>query len=124
MSRRRYRSLRLHRGRGEVPITVREVLEQENPHALLYPERYDAALVGFTVGFGTKCDTRPVAVYDHDKLVEILAAEFAEDDHLDGEDRDDEERYDDAEEWVSYNMASASLGANAPVIAFMDTRCK
>jgi len=105
-------------------VTIREVLAQENPHALLYPERYDAALVGFTVGFGTKSDTRPVAVYDHDKLVEILAAEFAEDDHHDGEDHDDEERYDDAKEWVSYNMAGASLGADAPVIALMEKLCE
>jgi hypothetical protein len=27
-------------------MTVRAVLTQQNPHALLYPERFDAALVG------------------------------------------------------------------------------
>jgi len=97
-------------------MTVREALTQENPGALLYPERYDAALLGMTLGFGTKSDTRPVAVYDHDKLVEILAGEFAKDDARDGEEREDEERYDDAEEWIGYNMAHAYLGPDAPVI--------
>ena len=41
------------------------------------------------LGFGTKPDIRPVAVYDHEKLVEILAAEFAKDDARDGEERED-----------------------------------
>jgi hypothetical protein len=105
-------------------VTIRQVLAQQNPLALLYAERYDDALVGWTLGFGTKRDTKPVAVYDHDKLVEILAAEFAEDDQRNGDEREDEERYDDAEEWVTYNMAHAFLGPNAPVIAVMETTCK
>jgi hypothetical protein len=41
------------------------------------------------LGFRTKPDIRPVAVYDHEKLVEILAAEFAKDDARDGEERED-----------------------------------
>jgi hypothetical protein len=61
-----------------------------------------------------------IAVYDRDKLVEILAAEFGDDDRGDGEDREDGERYDDAEEWVAYNMADAFPGPNAPVIAVME----
>ncbi len=97
-------------------MKVRETLAQQNPGALLYPERYDAALVGWTVGFGTKCDTKPVAAYDHDKLVEILTAEFAKDDAGDGEEREDGERYDDAEEWIALNMAGAFLGPDAPII--------
>jgi hypothetical protein len=101
-------------------MTIREILTQQNPGALLYPEKYDAALLGMTLGFGTKSDTKPVAVYDHTRLLEILAAEeFAKDDARDGEEREereDEERYDDAEEWIDYNMAGAYLGPNAPVI--------
>ena len=53
-------------------MTIREIVTQQNPDALLYPERYDAALVGMTLGFGTKSDTKPVAVYDHTRLLEIL----------------------------------------------------
>ena len=42
-------------------MTIREALTQQNPDGLLYPERYDAALLGMTLGFGTKSDTKPVA---------------------------------------------------------------
>ena len=97
-------------------MTVRKLLMQQNPGALFYPERYDAALLEWTHGFGTKPDNRPVAVYEHDKLVEILAAEFAKDDARDGEEREDEERYADAQEWIDFNMAGAYLGPDAPVI--------
>jgi hypothetical protein len=97
-------------------MTIREILTQQNPAALFYPERYDAALLGMTLGFGTKSDTKPVAVYDHTRLLEILAAEFAKDDARDGEEREDEERHDDAQEWIDYNMAGAYLGPDAPVI--------
>lgn len=34
----------------------------------------------------------------------------------DHEEREDEERYDDAEEWINYNIAGAYLGPDAPVI--------
>ena len=103
-------------------MTTRQALAQENPGALLYPVRYDGALLGVTLGFGTKSDTKPVAVYDHTRLLEILAAEFAKDDARDGEEREDEERYDDAEEWINYNMAGAYLGPNAPVIVDVAVR--
>jgi hypothetical protein len=53
---------------------------------------------------------------DHTRLLEILAAEFARDDARDGEEREDEERYDDAQEWIALNMAGAFLGPDAPVI--------
>lgn len=97
-------------------MTVREILTQQNPDALRYPERYDAALLGMTLGFGAKGDTRPVAVYDYSRLLEILAAEFASDDARDGVEREDGEWYDDAKEWIDYNMAGAYLGPDAPVI--------
>jgi len=98
-------------------MTVREVLAQQNPDALLYDERYDAALAGWTVGFRAKGDTRPVAVYDRGKLVEILAAEFAAAAESDPEDYDEPDFELEAEEWIDYNMAYAHYGANAPVLA-------
>jgi hypothetical protein len=49
-----------------------------------------------TLGFGIKNDTKPVAIYDQRKMVEILAAEFAKHDAHDSEEREDEERHDDA----------------------------
>jgi hypothetical protein len=97
-------------------MTVREALTQQNPGALFYPDRFETALVGMTFGFRATGETRAVAVYDHSKLVEILAAEFAKDDARDGEEREDEERYDDADEWIDYNMAGAYLGPDMPVI--------
>ncbi len=100
-------------------MTVREVLAQQNPDALLYDERYDAALAGWTVGFRAKSDTRPVAVYDREKLVEILAAEFAAAAESDPEDYDEPDFELEAEEWIDYNMAYAHFGANAPVIAMI-----
>jgi hypothetical protein len=57
-------------------MTVREALTQQNPGALFYPDRYDAALVGMTLGFRGPSETKPVGVYDHGKLIGILAAEF------------------------------------------------
>jgi hypothetical protein len=97
-------------------MTVREVLAQQNPDALLYDERYDAALVGWTLGFGAKSDTKPVAVYDHQKLVAILTCDFAKDVERDGEDLDERDLELEAEEWVGINMAGAYLGPDAPVI--------
>jgi len=97
-------------------MIVREALTQQNPGALFYPERFEAALVGMTLGFRAASETKPVAVYDHGKLIEILAAEFAKDDARDGEECEDGERYDDAEEWIAYNMAGAYQGPNAPII--------
>lgn len=103
-------------------MTVRELLAQENPDALLYDERFDSALVGWTLGFGVKSDTRPVAIYDYQSLVGILAADFERDAELDAEDLEELEEHDfvtEAEEWVGVNMAGAYLGPNAPVIAAM-----
>jgi hypothetical protein len=76
-------------------------------------------LAGWTVGFRAKSDTRPVAVYDREKLVEILAAEFAAAAESDPEDYDEPDFELEAEEWIDYNMAYAHFGANAPVIAMI-----
>lgn len=89
-------------------MTVRELLAQENPNALLYDERFDSALVGWTLGFGVKSDTGPVAIYDYQSLVGILAADFERDAERDAEERD---FISEAEEWVGVNMAGAYLGA-------------
>jgi len=97
-------------------MTVRETVAQQNPQALLYDEQYDGALMGWTLGFGTKSDTRPVAVYDHDKLLRILAADFAAEAEADGEDYDESELLSEAQQWIDHNMAGAYFGPDAPVI--------
>jgi hypothetical protein len=97
-------------------MTVRDLLAQENPDAWLYDERFDSALVGWTLGFGVKSDTRPVAVYDYQSLVGILAADFERDAARDAEDLEEHDFILEAEEWVGANMAGASLGSAAPVI--------
>ena len=35
-------------------MTVRETVALQNPQALFYDQRYDAALLRMTLGFGTK----------------------------------------------------------------------
>src|SRR5439155_5657482 len=101
-------------------MTVREALTQQNSGALFYSERYDAALVGMTFGFRATGETKPVGVYDHGKLLEILATEFAKDNSRDDEEREDWDLYDDAKEWIDYNMAGAYLGPDAPLIVVME----
>ncbi len=97
-------------------MTVRETVALQNPQALFYDGRYDGALIGRTLGFGTKSDTRPVAVYDHDRILRILAADFAADAEADGEDCDESELLSEAQQWIDHNMAGAYLGPNAPLI--------
>lgn len=53
----------------------------------MYPEQYDAALLGWAHGFGTTSESRSVAVYSREKLIEILAQDFAKD-HDQEDDRD------------------------------------
>lgn len=97
-------------------MTVREMLEQQNSDALFYPERFDPALVGMTLGFRAHGETKSVAVYDYQKVVNILAEDFAKD--TDPGDGDLEERdvLFEAQEWITFNMAGAYLGPNAPLI--------
>ena len=101
-------------------MTIRDLLVQQNPHALFYPERYDAALVGMTWGFGPKQDPNPVAVYSREKLIDLLAAEFAADGHNDEEDLEAPDYRADAEEWVDTNMAYAYIGPDAPAIVIAE----
>ena len=97
-------------------MKIRELLLEQNPHALFYPERYDAALLGMTWGFGAKRDSNPVAVYDRQQLIDLFAAEFAGGGEKDEESSDPSDPLADAEEWVDTNMAYACLGPDAPVI--------
>ena len=97
-------------------MTIRELLAQQNPHAMFYPERYDEALVGMTWGFGAKQDSDPVAAYARQKLIDLLAEEFAEGNESDEEDCDPSDHRADAEEWVDTNMLGGRLGPDAPVI--------
>ena len=101
-------------------MTIRDLLFQQNPHALFYPERYDAALVGMTWGFGPRQDPNAVAVYSREKLIDLLAAEFAADGHNDEEDLEASDYRADAEEWVDTNMAYAYIGPDAPVIVITE----
>lgn len=100
---------------------VREHLAVHNPDALFYGERYDAALVGVTEGFRGNPETAPVAVYDHEILIDLLAAEFASQqvEIYSGEIPEDvEEPRVEAIEWIGHNMAGAYHGSNAPIIAW------
>jgi hypothetical protein len=76
--------------------------------------------VGMTWGFGAKQDSNAVAVYSREKLIDLLAAEFAADSQNDEEDLDASDHRADAEEWVDTNMAYACLGTDAPVIVITE----
>jgi hypothetical protein len=84
-------------------MMIRDLLFQQNPHALFYPERYHAALVGMTLGFGPRPHPNAVAVYSREKLIDVLAAEFAADVHNDEEDLEASDHRADAEEWADTN---------------------
>lgn len=78
------------------PENVIKKLEKENPDAITWDD-CDAALVG------TKGDP-PIAVYSHDKLVEVFM--------------DQGMSYEDALDWVSFNIEGAYVGEFTPHIRY------
>ena len=72
-----------------------------NPNALL-ADGLDEAIIGF----GHQSSTAPVIIYDYDKCIEIFM-------------RDNDWDYEDAMEWMQFNVIGAYVGAGTPI--FMTT---
>tara|TARA_B100000497_G_C7307406_1_gene207537 strand:- start:189 stop:461 length:273 start_codon:yes stop_codon:yes gene_type:complete len=72
-------------------------LSELNPEALLVDGLNKAV-----IGFGSKFTNAPVAIYDYDKCIEI----FMEDNGWD---------YEEAMEWMSYNVVGAWMGEGTPI---------
>ena len=59
----------------------------------------DKAIVGFTAGATT------VLVYDYEKLLDALAAQGMD--------------FEEAQEWVGFNMVDAYMGDGTPIIMYL-----
>jgi hypothetical protein len=79
------------------PEQVRETLAEENPDAL-FADGLDEALVGVA----RRCGQPTLAVYDYWKVVDVFMTR-------------DGMTYEDAVEWVEFNVVGAWFGENTPV---------
>ena len=77
-------------------MTFRELLAEIIPEALLLPEEFDDALMGYTDQDETK-----VAIYSAEKVVEAL--------------QQDGISLEDAYEYYEFNIAGAYMGRNTPL---------
>lgn len=75
-----------------------ERLADENPEAITY-DGLDAALIGI----GRRCGTLSIAVYSWEGLMETLI-------------KDQDMTYEEAMEWISYNIEGGWLGTNTPIV--------
>ena len=78
-----------------------EELSALNPDALLVDGLNDAI-----IGFGHQFTNAPVAIYDYDKCIKIFM-------------RDNDWDYEDAMEWMQFNVIGAYVGEGTPI--FMTT---
>jgi hypothetical protein len=74
-----------------------EELAALNPEALLVDGLNEAV-----IGFGHQFTNTPVAIYDYDKCIEIYM-------------RDNGWDYDEAMEWMSFNVVGAWMGEGTPI---------
>jgi hypothetical protein len=76
---------------------LKEALEDLNPDAML-ADGLDEAIVGL----GGQHPSVPVVIYDYDKCVEIFM-------------RDNEWNYEEAIEWMEFNVVCAYVGSGTPI---------
>ena len=74
-----------------------EELAALNPEALLVDGLNEAV-----IGFGHQFSNAPVAIYDYDKCIEIYMRDHGWD-------------YDEAMEWMSFNVIGAWMGEGTPI---------
>jgi hypothetical protein len=75
---------------------VKAILAEENPQALFADGLEEAC-----IGIARRCGQPSLAVYDYNKVVELFMA--------------DGMSYEEAVEWVEYNVVGAWMGDNTPV---------
>jgi len=78
-------------------ISIRDHLEMSNPEAKLWDD-CDAALIGVA----ERCGQPPLAVYSWDKLVKVFEDQGME--------------FEEAVEWVGFNLEGAWVGDHTPLI--------
>ena len=76
---------------------LRELLEDINTDAM-FADGLDAAIVGL----GAQHPMAPVVVYDYDKCVDIFM-------------RDNDWSFEEAEEWMEYNVLCSYVGPGTPI---------
>ena len=86
--------------------SIRDWIADYNEEALL-ADGFDNAIIGMCEQFGHD----PVVVYDREKCIEILMADFGQ--SID-EDEDDD-LYTTAVEYFDFNVAGSYVGENTPV---------
>jgi len=86
----------------EEKMTFRERISEINPEALLLPENYDNALMGYI----NQWNAPTVAAYSSEKIVRVL--------------QQDGLSYEDAYEYYEFNIAGAYLGENTPLFLHME----
>mgnify|MGYP000703772015 CR=1 FL=1 len=82
---------------GEAPADILERLAEWNPEAVLW-DGLDEAVVGI----GGRVNLGPVAIYDREKCIKILAGQ--------------EMSWEEAEEYFSFNVEGAYVGEYTPII--------
>lgn len=86
---------------------IKEEIAKINPDAL-FIDGFDGDENGYNdalIGFGARCDMNDVAIYQVDKVIDILISKY---------DMDSEE----AIEWYDYNIAGAYMGENTPILVY------
>jgi hypothetical protein len=76
---------------------VKEILAEENPEAL-FADGLEAACIGVA----RRCGAPTLAVYDYDKVVDC----FMQRDGM---------NYEEAVEWVEFNVVGAWVGEHTPI---------
>lgn len=92
---------------------IKSALALFNPEAIVY-DRYDDALVGMLWVNRNGC-MRCVAAYRYGKMVDMVLESSGIDPG-----QDDDDRVDDAMEYINFNVVEGYLGPNTPVILYDD----
>jgi hypothetical protein len=85
---------------------IRDMMEEENPGAL-FADGFDDAIIGVC----RKAGSSPVVTYSYDKCVDVLRNQ-------------QNMPYEDAIEWMEFNVVSAYMGPHAPVFIGLTTYCE
>lgn len=80
-------------------MSVRDLLEDENPEAILWDGLDDAL-----VGVARRCGQPTLAVYDYEKCIEVFMR------------GDPGMTYEDAVEWIEFNVVGGWIGEMTPVM--------
>jgi hypothetical protein len=79
-----------------IAAEIRDSLSEMNEEALVW-DGFDEALIGY----GQRCGLESVAIYDYEKMIEILMEDMT---------------VDEAHEYLEYNVLGAFIGEYTPII--------